>query len=261
MDQAAALQTQQLSVGYGKGPNQNEVLHGLDLKAESGQLIALIGANGTGKSTLIRTLAGLQSALGGEIRWDGVRSTELSPRQLAARLSIVLTDRVHTGYLTVMDLVAMGRHPYTDWRGRLLESDKKATDDALQITGLWELKHTDLHELSDGQLQKVMIARAVAQDGPVMLLDEPLIHLDIPSKWEIMNLLKQMTVDRNKTVLLATHELELGLHLADRIWLINKQRRMLTGTPEELIRNQTISETFNTAHYTFNLDRFKPSEE
>ena len=261
MNPVTVLQTQNLSVGYGKGPKQNKVLHGLNLEAASGQLIALIGANGTGKSTLIRTLAGLQPVLQGEIWWNNEKSTELSPRQLAGRLSLVLTDRIQTGYLTVMDLVAMGRHPYTDWRGRLQESDRKATVDALRITGLEELKDTDLHELSDGQLQKAMIARAVAQDGPVMILDEPLIHLDIPSKWEIMNLLKQMTIDRAKTILLATHELELGLHMADRIWMIDRKGRMVTGTPEELIRNQTISETFNTPHYTFNLDRFKSTED
>jgi iron complex transport system ATP-binding protein len=150
-----------------------------------------------------------------------------------------------------MDLVAMGRHPYTDWRGQLQKSDLSATEEALRVTGLSKLKEEYLHRLSDGQLQKAMIARALAQDGNLMLLDEPLIHLDIPSKWEIMGLLKQMSQDNGKAIILATHELDLSLKLADRIWLINRKQELLEGTPEELVQNGSISQAFDTEHYQF----------
>jgi iron complex transport system ATP-binding protein len=256
MERIATLHTKNLTIGYRKGSEEKAILKNLDLEIYPGQLVALIGANGTGKSTLIKTLARLQPPLDGEIWLEGVKTSEMSVSELASRLAIVLTDRIQPGYFTVSDLVAMGRHPYTDWRGNMHKSDLDATLDALNITGLTELKQTDLHELSDGQLQKAMIARALAQDGSLMLLDEPLIHLDIPSKWEIMKLLKRMTVERGKTVILATHELELSIQMADNIWLIDQKGRMVTGAPKTLLRNGTISETFDTVHYKFETERF-----
>lgn len=245
------LELKNLTVGYGSGPKTKQVLAKINLVAKTKQLIALMGANGTGKSTLLRSLCRLQPILAGEFWLSGKPTNSLSTRELATQLSVVLTDRVQTGYLTVKDLVAMGRHPYTDWRGQLQRSDLLATEVALQVAGLSELQEEYLHRLSDGQLQKAMIARALAQDGNLMLLDEPLIHLDIPSKWEIMGLLKRMAQDNEKTIILATHELDLSLQLADRIWLINRNRKLLEGTPEELVQNGSISEAFDTEHFQF----------
>ena len=241
------IRTKELTIGYGK----SELLSHISISAESGSLTTLLGANGAGKSTLLKTLAGLCKKISGDL-WIGEKNAEeLSAGDKATMISLVLTDRIFPGYMTIAELVAMGRHPYTNWRGRLNADDEQATKDALEMTGLFEIKDKDLHHLSDGQLQKAQIARALAQDSAIMLLDEPLIHLDIPSKWEIMALLKRMAKEKQKTIILATHELELSLKMADRIWLINKDHDLVTGTPDQMIANNTIAETFNTDHYQF----------
>ena len=255
MERPIVLELRNVSIGYRNPPSGKEVLSGVDLKAYEGQLISLMGANGTGKSTLLRTTSGILPVIQGEILINGRSSAHLSPREIATQLSVVLTDKLQAGYMTVWDLVAMGRYPYTDWRGGLQKQDLEATTDAIEITGLAPLRNEYLHTLSDGQMQKAMIARALAQDGNLMMLDEPLIHLDIPSKWEIMELLKQMARHKKKTVILATHELDLSLQKADLVWLINKDRRINVGTPEELSNNGTIEAAFSTLHFEFKLNR------
>jgi len=254
MKNRSVIQTRNLTVGYGKGKNRLDVLSQICLQANAGQIIALIGANGTGKSTLLRTLAGLQSALDGEILLNSMDFKQLTPKEIALQVSLVLTDRIQTGYITVGDLVAMGRHPHTDWKGRMNDADIKAVLDALTVTGLSQLIHSDLQELSDGQKQKAMIARALAQDGNLMLLDEPLIHLDVPSKWEIMNLLQRMAHERSKTVILATHELDLSLRMADQLWLIDGNANIITGTPEDLVLDGLISKVFDSQQYFFDQE-------
>lgn len=256
MKRSTALRTQDLTIGYGKGKGRIQVISKINVEAQTGQIISLIGANGTGKSTLLRSLAGLQPTLGGEILIESSNYRSFTASEIATKISIVLTDRMQTGYFTVGDLVALGRHPYTDWRGRMNEEDIKSVKEALAITGLSEMAENDLATLSDGQKQKALIARAIAQDGAILLLDEPLIHLDIPSKWEIMNLLQKMAHEQGKTVIMATHELELSLQMADRIWLIDKDRHLISGTPKNMILNGKISETFNSDHYQFDLKRF-----
>lgn len=255
MELSVVLELKNVAAGYRNPATGKEVLSGVNLKAYEGQLISLMGANGTGKSTLLRTTSGILPLLKGEILFNGQSSAHLSPREIATQLSVVLTDKLQTGYMTVWDLVAMGRYPYTDWRGGLQKTDLEATTKAIEITGLAPLKNKYLHTLSDGQMQKTMIARALAQDGNLMMLDEPLIHLDIPSKWEIMELLKQMTQHTKKTVILATHELDLSLQMADVVWLINNDRKIKVGTPEELLKNGAIEEAFSTPHFQFSLNR------
>ncbi len=250
----SVLQLSNLAIGYGKEKNRKYVLSHINLQAKPGQIIALIGANGTGKSTLLKTLAGLIPLLDGEIRLNSKDFNLLTPKEIAFQVSLVLTDRIHTGYLTVGDLVAMGRHPHTDWRGHLGKADTKAVLDALTTTGLTQLIQQDLQELSDGQRQKAMIARAMAQDGGLMLLDEPLIHLDVPSKWEIMNLLQRMAHQRSKTVILATHELDLSLRMADQLWLIDGKGNILTGAPEDLVLDGMISKVFDSEQYIFDQE-------
>lgn len=254
MKNRSVIHTKNLTVGYGKGKNRQDVLSHINLQAGPRQIIALIGANGTGKSTLLRTLAGLQPALDGKILLNSKEFSTLTPKEIAFQVSLVLTDRIQTGYLTVGDLVAMGRHPHTDWQGRMAEADVRAVLNALKITGLSNLIHSDLQELSDGQKQKTMIARALAQDGNLMLLDEPLIHLDVPSKWEIMNLLRRMAHERAKTVILATHELDLSLRMADQLWLIDEKENLITGAPEDLVLDGLISKVFDSQQYFFDQE-------
>jgi iron complex transport system ATP-binding protein len=254
MKRSTALHTQDLTVGYGKGKGRNQVISRINVEAQTGQIISLIGANGTGKSTLLRSLAGLQPILDGEILIESNNFRSLTASQIATKISIVLTDRVQTGYFTVGDLVALGRHPYTDWRGRMNKEDIKSVKEALAITGLSLMAGNDLATLSDGQKQKALIARAIAQDGAILLLDEPLIHLDIPSKWEIFHLLKRMAHEKSKTVILATHELDLSLRMADQLWLIDDNHAMVTGAPEDLVLEGSISKAFNSLQYTFDQD-------
>ena len=248
MSNSPTIRTKDLTIGYGK----SKILSHINLSAEAGDLNALLGANGAGKSTLLKTLAGLCKKISGDL-WIGEKNADqLSAGDKATMISLVLTDRIFPGYMTIAELVAMGRHPYTNWRGRLNAEDEQATKDALEMTGLSTIKDKDLHHLSDGQLQKAQIARALAQDSGIMLLDEPLIHLDIPSKWEIMALLKRMAQEKQKTIILATHELDLSLKMANRIWLIKKEHDLVVGTPDQMISNKSIAETFNTDHYQFN---------
>jgi len=254
MKDRSALRTKNLAIGYGRGKHRQDVLSHISLQAKTSQIIALIGANGTGKSTLLRTLAGLQPAHDGEIWLNSKDFNKLTPKEIAFQVSLVLTDRIQTGYITVGDLVAMGRYPHTDWKGRMAEADVKAVLGALKITGLSNLIHSDLQELSDGQKQKTMIARAMAQDGDLMLLDEPLIHLDVPSKWEIMNLLRRMAHERSKTVILATHELDLSLRMADQLWLIDEKKNLIAGAPEDLVLDGLISKVFDSQQYFFDQD-------
>ena len=254
MSSQVYLQTNNVTIGYGKQPKAVEVLSGIDLQLEVGGMVALIGANGAGKSTLIRSLAGLQPVLAGDILLDNTNIKSLSPNETATRISVVLTDRAQIGYMTVGDLVALGRHPYTDWQGRLRETDRTATKNAMSYTGIEDLTHAPLYTLSDGQMQKAMIARALAQDTGLILLDEPLIHLDLPSKWEILTLLRRLAKDRGTAVVMATHELELSLQVADQLWLIDRDQQIICGAPEDLVLNGAIERVFNTDNYKFGED-------
>jgi iron complex transport system ATP-binding protein len=199
-----------------------------------------MGPNGSGKSSLLRTLAGLQKPLSGEIRLNAVSENTDNARQVA----VVLTDRVNAVNLTVEDLITFGRYPYLGWNIRLTKKDKDVIEASIEHLHLQPLLHKKLYELSDGQMQIVMIARALAQDTPIVLLDEPTAHLDLNNRVEIMNLLRGLSRATDKAILLATHELDLALQTADVIWLTGKQRNILTGFPEDLVLNGSFDEIF-----------------
>ncbi len=212
------LSTSQLSIGYGS----KNLISGLDLQLHRGELVCLIGRNGCGKSTLIRTLAMLQNAQSGEILIDGKSIKKLSAQQRARLVSVVLTGRTDTGMMRVAELVALGRYPHTDLFGKLTDEDGQIIDSAIAAVGLTEKKNSLVAELSDGERQKIIIAKAVAQDAPIVILDEPTSHLDVPNRIEIMSLMRRLAKEMNKAVLLSTHEPDLALQSADRIWLMDK---------------------------------------
>lgn len=227
------LITRKLKVGY----DRHTLFQDLDLMLEKGKLVCFMGPNGVGKSSLIRTLAGLQKPLSGEI-------DTLSSDEMHKHLSVVLTDRVVGSNMTTGELVATGRLPYLNWSAQINNIDKTIIDDAVDKMRLAPLLDKDINELSDGQLQMAMIARALAQDTPVMLMDEPTAHLDLNNRLEIMNILLRLTRSMNKAVLVSTHELDLALQTADEIWLAGRNKSILTGIPEDLVLKGVFDEIF-----------------
>jgi len=250
--QHTVLQARDLKIGYkGRRGAPKVVADQINAALHSGELVCLLGPNGSGKSTLIKTLAGMHQPLGGEISLFGDSVAELTPKDIARKLSTVLTDRITIGNLDVFTLVSFGRSPYTGWLGRLREEDEKVVRWAIEATGLEPLVHRDISTLSDGERQKVMIARALAQDTELILLDEPTAHLDLPNRVEIMRLLRKLAQETDKGILLSTHELDLALKAGDRCWLINNNRQLFTGVPEDLVLNGIFEAVFERDSFDF----------
>ena len=253
MNETPALLTcRDLSIGYTSRKQAGHVVAaGLQLELRAGQLVCLLGPNGAGKSTLMRTLAGLQAPLEGYVRVTGQEVANLSPMELARRLSLVLSERVEAGNLLVQELVALGRTPHTGWLGKLTSSDQDAIRRALDVTDTQGFANRRLHQLSDGERQKVMLARALAQDTDLILLDEPTAHLDLPSRVELMRLLHRLSRQTGKAILVSTHELDLALQAADTLWLLNAHGNMAIGTPEDLVLTGAFEATFFKKGFSF----------
>jgi len=245
MNGPAILTCTGLSIGY---RNQKaivkEVSKDLNLSLQRGELVCLIGPNGSGKSTLIRTLTGIQPPLCGEVLLCDRKIAEFSPEERAKTLSVVLTSQVQAGFLTAFDIVALGRFPYTNWAGRLTDSDREIVYTALASVGAKDLAPRFIHEMSDGERQKVMIARALAQEPELMVLDEPTAFLDLPHKIETMRILRQVAQKTKKSILLSTHDLNLAIRCADQLWIIDRQGTMIAGTPEDLVLSGIFGSAF-----------------
>jgi iron complex transport system ATP-binding protein len=223
----------------------------IDETLETGGLACLIGPNGAGKSTLMRTMAGLQPPLAGEVLFKGADLHRMSAPARARHLAIVLTDVVHVPMLTAHDMVAFGRVPFTDWSGTLSARDRDVVDQALDAVGAAHLASRQLLELSDGERQRVMIARALAQEPSVMILDEVTGFLDLPRRIEIMRLLRRAAHDTGCAVLLSTHDLDLALRMADRIWLLPKDRPLRAAMPEMLVLDGAFQSAFSLDDVAF----------
>ncbi len=203
--------------------------------AHTGTLTALMGINGVGKSCLLKTMAGLIKSIAGNIHIDQRDLVEYSSRELAQKLAIVLTEKIQVDFLKVSELVTLGRSPYTNWSGDMTARDNEIILDSLKIVGLSELSQNYFAQLSDGQKQKAMIARALAQTTKILLLDEPTTYLDIPSKIELMKELKKISVEKNLAIILSTHDLDLVQNYADQVWIMGKGAEFITGSPAELL--------------------------
>jgi len=235
MKKTAALTGKNLSLGYRKGKQPHEVANGVSFELQAGELTCMLGPNGVGKSTLLRTIMGVLPPLSGEL-WIGEQEIgDYSKEELSKRLSVVLTDRLQVGSLKAEELVSLGRIPHTGWMGRLGAKDLNQINAAILATKTEYLRDFPIHELSDGQLQKVMIARALAQDGEILLLDEPTAHLDLVNRYEIMFLLRQIARKANKAILVVTHDLEIALESADKLLLMPCGQPIISGFPEDLV--------------------------
>lgn len=237
------LSTGDLSIGYAR-PRRKVVATGLQLQLAAGELVALLGPNGAGKSTLMRTLAGMQPALSGEIRLIGQALQAISAMERAKSLSVVLTEPIEAGLMTGSALVALGRYPYTDWTGHLSDQDQLVIAQAIAAVGAQSLADRLVSELSDGERQKILIARALAQETPLILLDEPTAFLDLPRRVEIARLLRQIAHDHDRAILFSTHDLDLALRTADRVWLMAADGVIYQGSPEDLVLNGAFETVF-----------------
>ena len=245
---------EKLSIGYpGKG-DVKVVASDICAGINSGELTCLLGANGVGKSTLLRTLSAFQPKLSGEIRIQGKEIGSYTDKQLSKVISVVLTEKCDIRNMTSVELIGLGRSPYTGFWGTLSKEDKEVVDHAINLVGISHLAHRMVHTLSDGERQKVMIAKALAQETPVIILDEPTAFLDFPSKVEMMQLLHQLSRQTDKTIFLSTHDLELALQIADKIWLMDKANGVTIGTPEDLSLDGTLSSFFARKGIVFDLE-------
>jgi iron complex transport system ATP-binding protein len=244
-----------LDIGYKLSRSHIKVVaKDLSASISKGELICLLGPNGAGKSTLLRTIAGMQSVLSGEVLLNGKSIKQLLPHELAKQLSVVLTERVSVENLSAYDLVSLGRYPYTNWSGSLGKRDQKIVRWALKAVGAADLALRQVGELSDGERQRVMVARALAQEPVLMVLDEITAFLDLPRRAEIMGLLREMAHTTGQSILISSHDLELSLKMADRIWLLNRDGSFYTGVPEDLVLNNLFSEVFTTEGIKFNQE-------
>lgn len=250
----SSVKASNLAVGYSTKPSSKKIVSPINFELFQGSLVALVGSNGVGKSTLLKTLSGQLAPLSGEITYHGVRVQELSPHQLSQQLSVVLTEKLPNYALTVYEMVALGRLPYSNWLGQLRDEDHHFVHEALLLTETLALKKQYIGELSDGQLQKVLIARAIAQDTPYILLDEPSTHLDLQHKAQLFQLLKKLSVTLNKCVLFSTHDLDVALQMSDQLMVLTPDA-FYFDTPDALIEKKVFQHFFSDKHIIFDAQQ------
>jgi len=245
------IQIKNLDIGY---KNETKIksfaLNCINIEANSGELIALVGKNGSGKSTLLRTLACLQPAVNGEIRFNEIQSNKLNNKQLAQLLCFVYAENVNIHKLTVFDFISLGRFPHTNWFGVLKMPDIEIINNAMQSVGIAKLATKYINQISDGEQQRAMIARALAQDTQIIMLDEPTAFLDLENKYHLVELLRRLAHEKKKTIIFSTHDLNTALSRADKIWLI-AQNRIYEGAPEDLVLNNVFSNIFDSTEFKF----------
>jgi iron complex transport system ATP-binding protein len=234
-----------VATGYiGRHGDASTITRDINASLRAGELTCLLGPNGAGKSTLMRTIVGMQPALAGVVEIDGRDVRRMSARDVARVVGVVLTDRITVNMLSAYALVALGRHPHTNWLGELTDADHAAIREAMSLTGAADLAERLVTELSDGERQRVMVARALAQEPRVLVLDEITAFLDLPRRVEIMGMLRQLAHESGRAMLLSTHDLDIALRASDRIWLMPKRGAMTVGAPEDLVLGGAFEAAF-----------------
>ena len=244
-----------LSIGYSLKSENKVVAENISETLKKGELVCLLGPNGAGKSTLIRTISASQKPLAGQVFLDEKDIFQIAPRQLATKLSLVLTERVHGGMLSSYEVVGLGRYPYTGWSGKLKPRDHEVIQWAIATVGAQELAQRMLSELSDGERQKIMVAKALAQETEIMVLDEITAFLDLPRRIEVMQLMRRLAKQEDKCILMSTHDMELALKYSDKLWLLPKNGKLAIGAPEDLVLDGTFAKAFESEGIRFDIQK------
>ncbi len=250
------LSTSNLKIGYSSKKAETIIADNITISLEKGKLYSLIGANGIGKSTLLRTITGIQKPISGNAVLNNKDISNYTSLQLAQQLSLVLTESLPPSNLTVFELVALGRQPYTNWIGTLTNEDILKINEAIELTQINHLADKKHYEISDGQLQKVLIARALAQDTPLIILDEPTTHLDLQHKISLFKLLKKLTNETQKCILFSTHDIDMAIQLSDEI-IIMTPEKVIQDTPQTLIENLAFDDLFQDESICFDIEKGK----
>ncbi len=253
MNLTEILSLDSLKIGYVSGRHENVLLPPLNACANKGELIAVIGRNGIGKSTLLRTLTGLQPSLGGEIFYSGKNIRDYSRMDLAQKVGYISTEIVKVSNMSVYDLVALGRFPHTNWMGKIDTKNHEVIMDAIEKTTMSAFCNRFVSELSDGERQRAMIARILAQDTGIMVMDEPTAFLDIGSKYEILHLMHLLSHKNEKTIIFSTHDLHMAISQSDKIWLI-LDNRLMEGAPEDIMIEGAFDHLFDSSPVQFNSE-------
>ena len=254
MEKQAVITATDLCIGYRTHKGEKKVHEHLSFGLYPGELTSLLGANGAGKSTLLRTLSASQPSLAGDLQLLGKPLQQYSEKERSRTIGVVLTDKTQAGGLTVYELVALGRQPHTGFFGRLHPKDHLIIKEALDAVGIAHKAESYTAELSDGERQKVMIAKALVQECPLIILDEPTAFLDVVSRIEIMTLLHQLAVEQNKAILLSTHDIEQALVLSDKLWLLSKETGLQCGVTEDMILNHRMDTLLSQSNIRFDYD-------
>jgi iron complex transport system ATP-binding protein len=256
MNSDTILSAVNLSIGYHSKGGNLCIAENLNLNLQKGKLITLVGANGIGKSTLLRTLCGIQKPLEGKVFLNENEISTYSSSQLAQQLSLVLTEKLPPSNLTVFELIALGRQPYTNWIGKQTEKDSAKINEAIELTQIVHLTQKKHYEISDGQLQKVLIARALAQDTPLIILDEPTTHLDLLHKVSVFKLLKKLAHETKKCILFSTHDIDMAIQLSDEM-IIMTSEVVLQDQPCNFISKGIFNTLFKDEHIFFDEEKGK----
>ena len=238
------IRLEKLSIGFAGKPTDIVLVDAIDVEVVEGEICSIIGRNGTGKTTTIRTISNLHPSLSGSILIEGEDLKGYTLKSLAKKIAIVNTQRFNLGYLSVLDLVEMGRQPHTGYMGMLGEHDREIIEKVIADISIQDLLDRPISQLSDGEYQKVMLGRALAQSTPILILDEPTAHLDLINRLQIFKLLRRLSSELNVTILLSTHEIESALTFSDKLVLLDGKGGCRVGTPQELIESGAIADTF-----------------
>ena len=250
------LTTSNLSVGYSSKKESKTIASNINLSLKKGELIALIGANGIGKSTLLRTLIGIQPPLSGNVILNGLDISDYNSISFAQNLSIVLTEKLPPSNLTVFEIVGLGRQPYTNWLGKLSANDISKINEAMELTQITSLAEKKHYEISDGQLQNVLVARALAQDTPLIILDEPTTHLDLLHKVSLFKLLKKLAKETNKCILFSTHDIDMAIQISDEM-IIMTEENVVQDQPCNFISKGNFDTLFKDEQIAFDSEKGK----